>query len=58
MTMAAIRVPEGERILTEHIRTLTPAATASAIYSYDVVNETVDEKTGGQRYISPFKAIG
>lgn len=48
---------EGERLLTEHIRTLC-ARYGKRIYSYDVVNETIDEKTGGQRESSLSKAIG
>jgi endo-1,4-beta-xylanase len=48
---------EGERILAEHIRTLT-GRYGKRIYSYDVVNETIDEKTGGQRESSLSKAIG
>ncbi|MES2444842.1 MAG: endo-1,4-beta-xylanase [Pseudomonadota bacterium] len=48
---------EGERLLTEHIRTLC-GRYGKRIYSYDVVNETIDERTGGQRQSSLSKAIG
>jgi endo-1,4-beta-xylanase len=48
---------EGERLLTEHIRTLC-GRYGKRIYSYDVVNETIDEKTGGQRESSLSRAIG
>lgn len=48
---------EGERLLTEHIRTLCMRY-GKRIYSYDVVNETIDEKTGAQRESSLSKAIG
>jgi len=48
---------EGERLLTEHIRTLCRRY-GKRIGSYDVVNETIDEKTGELRTTSLSKAIG
>ena len=48
---------EGERLLTEHIRTLC-GRYGKRITSYDVVNETIDEQTGGQRQSSLSRAIG
>jgi endo-1,4-beta-xylanase len=46
-----------EKMLGEHIRTLCTRY-GKRIYSYDVVNETIDEKTGGQRESSLSKAFG
>jgi endo-1,4-beta-xylanase len=48
---------EAERLLGEHIRTVC-ARYGKRIYSYDVVNETIDERTGGQRESSLSKAFG
>ncbi len=48
---------EGERLLAEHIRTLC-GRYGKRIYSYDVVNETISEKTGAQRESSLSRAIG
>jgi endo-1,4-beta-xylanase len=48
---------EAERLLGEHIRTACTRY-GKRIYSYDVVNETIDEKTGGQRESSLSKAFG
>lgn len=48
---------EAERILGQHIRTLCKLY-AGRIASFDVVNETVDEKTGELRTSSLSKAFG
>lgn len=50
-------VKEAERLLAQHIRTVAKYF-GKQIYSFDVVNETVDEKTGGQRDSSLAKAFG
>jgi endo-1,4-beta-xylanase len=46
-----------EKMLGEHIRTVCQRY-GTGIYSYDVVNETIDEKTGGQRESSLSRAFG
>jgi len=48
---------EAERLLGEHITTICKRY-GKRIYTYDVVNETVDEKTGGMRESSLSKAFG
>lgn len=48
---------EAERLLTTHIRTLCKLY-GSRIVSFDVVNETIDEKTGLQRETSLSRAFG
>ena len=47
----------GEHLLTDHIRTLCRLY-GDRIVSFDVVNETIDEKTGLQRETSLSKAFG
>lgn len=47
----------GEKLLTGHIRTLCRLY-GDRIVSFDVVNETIDEKTGLQRETSLSKAFG
>jgi endo-1,4-beta-xylanase len=48
---------EAERILGTHIRTVCKLY-AGRVVSFDVVNETVDEKTGAQRDSSLARAFG
>ena len=48
---------EAERLLAHHIRTLCRLY-GDRIVSFDVVNETIDEKTGRQRETSLSKAFG
>lgn len=48
---------EAERILSQHIKTLGKLY-GDRIYSFDVVNETIDENTGLQRASSLSKAYG
>lgn len=48
---------KGEHLLTDHIRTLCRLY-GDRIVSFDVVNETIDEKTGLQRATSLSKAFG
>lgn len=48
---------KGEALLTDHIRTLCRLY-GDRIISFDVVNETIDEKTGLQRETSLSKAFG
>lgn len=48
---------KGEKLLTDHIRTLCRLY-GDRIASFDVVNETIDEKTGLQRETSLSKAFG
>jgi endo-1,4-beta-xylanase len=48
---------EGERLLGEHVATVC-AHYGPAIFTYDVVNETVDEKTGELRENVLTKAMG
>lgn len=48
---------EGERLLTEHVRTLCTRY-GKRITSFDVVNETIDEKTGQQHESVLAKAFG
>lgn len=48
---------KGEHLLTEHIRTLCRLY-GDRIVSFDVVNETIDEKTGLQRETSLSRAFG
>jgi len=48
---------KGEKLLTNHIRTLCRLY-GGRIASFDVVNETIDEKTGLQRETSLSKAFG
>ncbi|WP_066723367.1 endo-1,4-beta-xylanase [Sphingomonas pituitosa] len=48
---------EAERLLTTHIETVCKRY-GTRIGSYDVVNETVDEKTGGLRETSLSRAFG
>lgn len=48
---------EAERLLGGHITTLCQRY-SGRIVSYDVVNETIDEKTGGQRSTSLSRAFG
>ncbi|RYY42501.1 MAG: glycosyl hydrolase [Sphingomonadales bacterium] len=48
---------EAERILTQHIKTVCKLY-GDRVTSFDVVNETVDEKTGKQRESSLSKAWG
>lgn len=48
---------KGEHVLTDHIRTLCRLY-GDRIVSFDVVNETIDEKTGLQRETSLSKAFG
>jgi endo-1,4-beta-xylanase len=50
-------VREAERLLGDHIRTVCTRY-AGRIISFDVVNETIDEKTGAQRETSLSKAFG
>lgn len=47
----------GEKLLTGHIRTLCKLY-GDRIVSFDVVNETIDEKTGLQRQTSLSRAFG
>lgn len=47
----------GEHLLTDHIRTLCRLY-GDRVVSFDVVNETIDEKTGLQRQTSLSKAFG
>ena len=48
---------KGEQLLTDHIRTLCRLY-GDRVVSFDVVNETIDEKTGLQRETSLSKAFG
>lgn len=48
---------EAERLLTTHIETICHRY-AGRIHSYDVVNETVDEKTGALRETNLSRAFG
>ncbi|WP_294092818.1 endo-1,4-beta-xylanase [Sphingomonas sp.] len=48
---------EAERILTQHVKTMCKLYGAR-LYSFDVVNETIDEQTGLQRGSSLSRAYG
>lgn len=50
-------VQEAERLLTEHIRTVT-ARYRGVIHSYDVVNEAIDHDTNGTIETSMSRAMG
>ncbi len=50
-------VQSAEKLLTDHITTIC-GRYGTRIYSYDVVNETVDEKTGALRESPLSKAFG
>lgn len=48
---------EAERILTQHVKTMCKLY-GERLYSFDVVNETIDEQTGLQRESSLSRAYG